>query len=74
MEEVKRDAPHYDDNEREKLLPSHHKRPVVPYYGQPRILATINSSQEDENLIVHSNPQLHTPRKRMSESTISVYT
>ena len=61
--EVERDAPHYDDNERERLLPSPDKRPVVTYYGQPRVSGMINSIYEDENLTVHSNPYLQTPRR-----------
>lgn len=65
--EVERDAPHYDDNERERLLPSPDKRPTVPYYGQPHVSGTINSIYEAENLTVPSNPYLQSPRRRTSK-------
>ena len=65
--EVERDAPHYDDDEHERLLPSPDKRPVVPYYGQPHVSGTINSIYEDENLTVHSNPYLQTPQRHTSK-------
>ena len=67
MEEVERDAPHYGDNERERLLPSHDKRSIVPNYGQPHVFGSINSSHEDENLIVHPDPHFHTPRRSLSK-------
>ena len=67
MEEVEWDAPHYSDNERERLLPSHDKGIVIPNYGQPRVSGIINSSYEDENLTVHSNLYLQTPRRQTSK-------
>ena len=61
--EVERNAPYYDDNERERLLPANNKRPVVPYHGQPSVSGTINSTYESENLIVYSNHHLQTSRR-----------